>query len=410
MRRRSLLRVGLASAIVTGGALGIVLAACGDDDNGVVPGKDSGTDVRTDTGPTIDSGTDTGVDAGPPNPKLTVVNAATDLGPGADLVGDPALQAVRICFALGQTAEATQVSPLPPQPDRQTAPPLPAGLYIGTGGALQSYGIDLSPFVLVPYLMNTAKMVEKGIVKPGEGQTGYTCDEILANGANLDGSTFAEGVDYWKLAPIPAGTFSKGKSYVLVLTGCTGDSAKTADECGEGFTPDGGANAGNLKARVYEVDRATEIPADKMGVQFIHASAAADFYLSDTVGVTAKPAIVNEPNPITHTAKPLVAGDASVPYATKTELVQLDGVNVGTDLFAINRFIQALDVPLTTIQASSFPTGVPDGGTYRNGASFTFLVVGDPLEPRDAGGGLTNGKTFHYLGFPNDPEITSYKP
>jgi hypothetical protein len=314
-----------------------------------------------------------------------------------------------VCFAVGGTAEGAQLAPYPPLPD-QARGPVPAGVYIGTGGAMPSTGLDLSPLVLVPYLMNVRQMVAKGIVNPGGGDPGPTCDEILADGANLDGATFEENVDYWKLDPIAAQTFQKGKSFVLVLTGCTNDARYDATKCGEDFEPAGEPGKGNLKARVYEVDRSTEIPGNAVGVQFIHATAAGAALLQ-SLSLTAQPGFVDETNPATQTFKPITAGDASVAYAAITDLTNVEGVNFTEHFFTAQRTLPPVAFALPFIQQSSFPTGVPEGANYRNGASFTFLALGDPaITDPDAGMGFPNGRAFHYLAFPNDPAIENYQP
>lgn len=416
MRNANWLRYGLASVVIVGFGMGGLLVACGDDDNGGGGGTDAGTDTaQPDTG-TPDTGTpDTGPgDAGPPNAKITVVNAVTDLGPQASINGNNAL---RICFALGPTAEAASISPVPPLPDTSSNPAIPPGIYIGTGGALPSFGLDLEPFVVVPYAMNAAALFAKGIVKPGPGNPGTTCDELLkAQGGGYPdgGGPLVEGVDYWKLDPIPANTLKKGKSYVLVVTGCTGNAENALGKCGEGFAPDAAANKGNLKVRVYDVDRETTIGNGQFGVQFIHAAAPALTFLAlnniDVLpGITSDAQDAGAYKGVTGDGGP--QGGVPVAYADKTNLAQVPGVNVATDSFILNPGAPGTAIPLPVIQAFSFPSGAPDGGEYRTGAAFTFIAVGDPGIPADSGvPGIVNTRAFHYLAFPNDPNIVTYQP
>ncbi|MGK4864712.1 hypothetical protein ACSMCR_24290, partial [Salmonella enterica] len=76
--------------------------------------------------------------------KIQLVNAATSFGP-SNPVG-----ALRVCYGLGPTA----LAPLPPLPDRTSSPAQPyPGVYIGTGGAVQTTGADLTTVPIVPYLM-----------------------------------------------------------------------------------------------------------------------------------------------------------------------------------------------------------------------------------------------------------------
>ena len=80
----------------------------------------------------------------------------------------------------------------------------------------------------------------------------------------------------------------------------------------------------------------------------------------------------------------------------------------------------SVDLPITTftanVDAPNF--GIPLAqieqlsavapGTYKNGAAFTFIAVGDPTEDQIVGGQF-NLRYFHYLGVPNDPVIGTYK-
>jgi hypothetical protein len=411
MRNTNWLRYGLASIIIGGVGTGSLLVACGDDD-AVGPRPDGGTpDVeQPDSAPPVDAGTDTGRDAGPPNAKITVVNAATDLGPNANFAGTADVQAVRVCFAIGATAESATVSGLPPQPDEARGG-LPAGIFLGTGGAMKSFGLDLSPFVLVPYVMNAAKLAEKGIVKPGPGDPGVPCDKILDGDFRLDGASFEEGVDYWKLDPIEANTFQKDKSIVLVLTGCTDDTAlpTPGQKCGDGFEPSGSPGKGNLEIHVFEVDRKTEVPADAIGTQFIHASYAASVAFP-AAGQNFVPSY-RDPN------KAATAG-GNVAYAAKTEIHNATEIKFDPDggsSFSVNS--GALNQPpftytLAQIQQFSFgQAGPPTGSELKNGAAFTFIAVGDPdLAYAPTPGGPFNTRWFHFLAFPNDPEVETYSP
>lgn len=393
MRNTRWLRYGLSSLVVTSAALGCFLVACSDDnDVGSNGTPDSGT---TETGTTTDTGTpDTGrPDSGPtlPNAKLTIVNAATDLGASANYTGTN-VTAVRICFALNGN-----ITPLAPQPDR-SASALPAGIPIGFGGAFPSFGLDLEPLTVTPYVMSAQRMAAKGIVRNGSNP-GPTCDEILKPGG-FDGGVLVENVDYWKLADIPAGTLKKDKSFALVLTGCTAtaDQANASGgRCGPDATfSDGGV--GNLKVRIYEVDRETAVAANEFGAQFIHASPPA-------AAVPVRPAIVQvdggSPKPI---------GDGgTVPFTGATAFTKLTGVTVDSDLLVVAPGIgQPLKGP-TGIQAVSF-AGSDAGAGYVNGAGYVFVAVGDPNQQADAGPGGFNGRTLHFLGFPTNPTIVPYQP
>ena len=400
MRNKGWLRYSLASLTLVGAGLGGFLVACGDDDSSVTPPKDGG---GADTAPGDDGGQDAApdqqapVDAGT-NAKLQLVNAATDFGPN-NVVGG-----LRVCYGLGPTAA---IAPLPPLPDRKSsdAQPYP-GVFIGTGGAVQGTGADLTTVAITPYVMNAASLAERGIVKPDAGGAGVSCTDLFGADA---GGALVEGVDYWKLPAIPAGTFTKEKSFILVLTGCSGDSTSGAAKCGGDFT-DAGVN-GNLKVTVHEVDRATAIDADKIGAQFIHASPAGEAYLGGLQGggLRVVPGFVSDPaDPATFKG---LTGDggaaAPVGVGEKTPLVQVPEVDVAQDSFTANPNVQQIAISLPNIQLLSYGANVPQGGQYRNGAAFTFIALGDPqavpAEP-------TNTKRFHYIALPNDPINEVYKP
>ena len=423
MRNSRWLRVGLATIVVGCGASGAFLVACGDDDvTPAVDGGGGGTDTGTSDSPTGDSATDSGTDSGPklPNAKLVVVNAATDFGPAANIPisASANLQAVRVCFALAADVTAVMTanaSPLPPQPDGPKPPFGPPGIYIGTGGIFKSFGLDLEPLALRPIVMNAKTLQEKGIIKPGPGLPGPTCDEILKAGATLDGATFQENVDYWKLAPIPPNTLKKGSSYAVVLTGCADDAVVTNNEqCGPGFTPTGNPGPGNLQARVYELTKPATVPATEVAAQFAHVSSSASWFLDGNgPGGAIIPVVPGFQDTTTpgSTFKPVPGkGDGgAVALYELTAVKNVSGVDFANHAFTANP--QApFAAPLPLIQASSFPAGPPDGGAYANGKAMTFFAVGDPTTPTDAGVGVPNPRGFHYLAFPNDPPVETYVP
>lgn len=414
MQKSGWLRFGLASAILACAGSGAFLVACGDDDENNNP-----PDNNVDSGSPDSSQPPPEEDAAPPPPKLPnakiiVVNAATDFGPNADIAPPLNLQGIRVCFAIGQSAEGATITPVPPQPDRTDSTTLPPAIFIGTGGIFPSFGLDLEPLTIVPYLMNAKTMAEKGILKPGAGQTGTTCDEILKAGATFDGSAIAENVDYWKLPPIPGGTFKAGGTFALVLTGCTGDATSGAELCGP--THDAGAGdpgVGSLQARIYELDR-TAVPADRIGAQFIHATASGAHYLNGnnpgSLVIPVLPGFADDNAAPAANFKAITTGDAGVTYGSLTPLANVEGVDTAAHYFTANALAQ-IGAPLPLVQAATFPGTVPTGAELRNGAAFTFIAIGDPTIapqfPADAG---FNPRSFHYLAFPNDPPVGVYQP
>lgn len=407
MRNTGWLRYGLATATLAAAGLAAFLVACGDDDSNVAPGTPDGGGGADSQAVEGGGGGDSGSDSAAPKPevaRLQLINAATDLGPS-----DPS-GGLRLCFGAGTSATDIALTPLPALPEESPVASVPPAVYIGTGGNIPGAGLPLDTAYLQPYLMNAESLAKVGDVKPGPSKPSASCDELLSNTFDAGGHPLVENVDYWKLPVIPAGTLLSNKSYIIILTGCSNDTTIANKEaCGTGFTPsnDGGAGVGNLEAHIYEVDRATAIPSDKVGTQFIHASPAANVVLkAGLVGVN--PGYTSTPGDATGFKG--VGDGGAVNLYDKTALVQVSGVNFASDSFTANPLAANLAIPLPLIQQISYPTGVPDGGAYANGASFTFIAVGDPTASPDAGNGQFNTKTFHYLALPNNPALETYKP
>lgn len=406
MRNKQWLRWGLASLSLAGGALGAFLVACGDDDSGSSGGPpDTGTDTNQ---PPNDAQPDTNqmVDAGQPA-KILGVNAITDLGPGQ------ASDGIRVCFGLGPTeATAPPTAVLPPLPDRAvgTNPP---GIYVGTGGAFSGTGTPLNNLVLVPYIMSSDRLAQKGVLPPGNGTPGTTCSQLLTNDGGVVDGGIAEGVDFWKLPAIPAGTLGNNKTILLVVTGCASNSTETT-KCGPGFTATGQPGNGNLKINIYDLDRATPVGATSLGAQYVHAAAPAEAFAAFANAGGARSGVSDGGSTFFFKGPSDGGADANdnrVALYEKTNLVQVPNVNVATDFLIYNGSIPTSRVSFAQTQAISFAATGGDAGTqaYATGKAFTFISVGDPTEPQQVGGQF-NTKTFHFLGFPNDPVVTTYAP
>lgn len=422
MRNKNWLRYGIASASIAGLVLGGVLVACGDDDNGTTPGVDAGKDnnVPGDTG-TPDTGTpdSSKPDAGQPA-KLILVHAATDLG--GDMP-DTANEAIRVCFATAPKATPNdfQVTPFPILPHSLSdgGPTATPGIQIGTGGAFPQSGADYEDLVIRPYVMNAHRLNERGIV--GNAPTTPRCNQVLKDGFVPDGG-WADGgeplqanKDFWQLADIPAGVLKKNHTYMLALTGCSGD-APSGSACGPGndgqtFVPTGTPGIGNLKILILELDTASTVAADELGSQVAHLSPQYDLLKQGGAVPAFKPVFgdpdggdagfhnANDGTEMTYNR------DASAPSA----LVKVKGVVTQTGYFAEantpvigpqikialnNSGIAAVGSP-TSIQFLT--TGKTDAQElYVNGKKYTFVLVGDP---NPAATGL---RRVHYLGFPND--------
>jgi hypothetical protein len=435
---RNTFRYGLASIIVAGTALGATIVACGDDDSGSSSGS-SGTvpDAATTDSPVGDSATADAADAAKPNfAKLTFVNAVTDLGDGqtpatasATSLNDRGDTAIRICFKQGTTAQNLGVAPYPPLPDKPKGTQTVAGVFPGTGGTFPSFGLDLEGRIIVPIVMNVKSLLKLGVVNPGNGQPGTTCDELVGDTADA-AAGLKEGEDYWTLPQIDAGTFKKEHSYILALTGCRGDTKLGADisKCGAN-PPDGLTKGnGNLKVSIFETNT-TPVSATQLGVQVFHASPQLnDLFAKGAIPWT--PGFTADPDGGAFTA----AVDAPIKLGELTAVKGVTGVK-DSDFFAVNATDprtpttpKALaPIPLPLIQALS-GLGLPTAPTvYQNGKNFVFLITGDPQQPTFQGtdGGCTlpppncgtgtdgtsfNTRSFHYLAFPTDPVIEPYKP
>ncbi len=413
MRKNHWLRYGLGALVATGAAMSGLLIACGDDDSGTAPRPDSGTTGDTGTTPPSDSGTPDARPPGPPPAKIQIVNAATDLGPDADLAGN---NIVRICFA-----SAGVVVTAPPLPNEGSGA-IPPGIPIGIGGSVPSFGLPLDQIAITPYVMNGKTLAAKGNVKGGQE---VTCDKLVGSGAPAGALT--ENVDYWKLTDIPAGTLKSNGSFALVLSGCAANTAVAPEKCGAGFTA-GAAGVGNLKVTVYELDNMTTVPGTSIGVQFVHAAAASDPFLATALGgnrLPIQPGIAESPDGGAATEYRNIGDGGAVAVGQATPFTQMQGVTLASELapnpgaYAVPAF-RATALKLAQVQALSYPTGViPDGGEYRNGAGFVFFAVGDLTAapyvdatgaPADAGGtNRFNTRTFHYLGFPTNPNIPRFQ-
>jgi hypothetical protein len=430
MRNITWLRYGLVSTLVASAGLGATLAACGDDDSGGGSTPDSGG--GTTEGGTIpdssitDAPVDSARDAGT-FAKLTIVNATTDMGTNAEIVAGNA--AIRVCFKQGATTQTLITAPYPPLPDKkpESSPLLPAGIYYGTGGTLPSFPLDLETRIVQPIIMNAKSLAAKGIVNPGTGATGTTCDELI--GPNVDASTFGlvENADYWILPEIKAGTFKKERSYVLTLTGCVGDPSpstqSSANKCGpKNPTAPFNPGPGNLAVGIFEVERTAVTPTG-VGIQFLHASAAAAATLDAFPGLgAAKPGFLT--NPADAGGFIGVTPDGGQPYpGIVTPPRAIDGVTQAS-YFAYaktNPFASPQPIapyPLPIIERLSYPgDGAAPPPYVKNGANFVFVAVGDPQASPyvDLSGdastqeaGVFNSRVLHFLAFPTDPAVVPY--
>ena len=423
MRNTRWLRYGFASTIAIAAGAALTIAACGDDDVDPGPVKPGTPETSTpetsipdannpDTAPKVDAGT---------NAKLTIVNAATDMGLNSQFNrrGDAA---VRICFRQGTTMANLAIAGFPPLPEKASASSpagTPPGIFYGTGGTFPSFGLDLSTRLVQPIVMNAKALLLKGIVGSGIGKA---CDELI--GPLADAAVgLMPNIDYWELPVIDIGAFQKEKSYVLVLTGCVANhTTASPPKCGAN-APAGGAGAtpgvGNLSVKILETTR-TPVSATDLGAQFLYASTQAGAVFGSVAfpiapGFMSNPADAGtfkaaSPGPVTALT---ISAATAVPGVVETDFF-VSSVTNPTATGPTGPF------PLTTIQKLS---ALPAPSIFVNGKNFVFINVGDPDRaiqptfldsdggPGDAGDPTNfNLRSYHYLAFETDPTVLPYMP
>jgi hypothetical protein len=365
------------------------IAACDGDDTPPYTFPDaSKADVSAP-----DATADTGApDSGGPRAKVIVAHASPDLPP------------VRVCFALGAKSDGSDavLAPVPPLPDAIVgAQPYP-GLFPGTGSALPDFA-DLTSVVVVPYVIVAEKV--KTVVRDGGGALA-TCDALLSADAGL-----VAGGDYFKLPPLPAGTFGAGKTLLVAATGCLPavfDPAADAASCGGDYS----ALLGNVSLTTFELDRKA-VDAAKLGAQVAHLSPAVQGKLQQNAPTGVTVGFANVPDAGTFYV-PIAQG---VRYKQLAPQLALATPIANADLTALS--VSVLDpdggAPLATYVSSLASVAVASGGdldasaaaTFKNGANYTFVVVGDPSAPATFDGGA-NGRTLHVIAFPSDPTVPKY--
>lgn len=403
MRNVSWLRYTMA-VLLAAAASASALVACSDDPAPAKPTTDSGTaDTGTaDTG-TTDAQADAKDAARPEYAKLIIVNAAHSFGPKGDVA--PGVNAIRICFARGKTDKLDDgfapYSPLPVPKDTKIV-----GIPNGTGGSFPDFGVDLEPLFVQPYLMNAASLAKKGIL----GGDGSDCPGLLS-AANPKG--LKENEDYWKLPTIAGGTFKQKKTFVLALTGCTGDVEKKdpdtfRSKCGDGMPAEQAAGPGNLKITVQELDRDTTVAADSIGAQVFHASTA--WPVTAGKRLTVAPALVTPGTP--EKVDPITPSGSPVELLKGTNaLVQVKGPlppSISVNPENKDGDGKIVSLPLALVQGLS---GQKD--PYALGKGYVFVAVGDPevkLMPDPSKPTELQPHGFHFLGFPVNPTLPPLNP
>jgi hypothetical protein len=442
MRKITLVRFGVASALIGVAAAGGMLAAgCNGDDNsnGNPGGSDAGPDGSQPIG-TLDAAPDTGT----PSSDGGDSGATTAFAKVLFVHASPDAPALRLCFGVsnGDASATTTIQPTFPAPN--TAGGLPPGL----GGPAADPPRSLAGLSVTVYgiPVGVSPVLDENTADAGVAEK--TCKDLL--GATVPGTDAGPdgGLNpsqYFNLGTVPAGTLVDGSSWLFAITGCTPNSpVATAlpgacDKNGASYVP----AVGSLGIEKWQLDNKTPVASGAIGAQFVHASRPFEVAVPTAVAATAgfytqiaggdggtdagdasadagdgAPPDAGAPAPLTFViAAGANAGSITPVTLTPTSGVRYDGTS-GFFVLPVNDAGSPVqkgpEFPLPFIEQVSWPSGVPEGGAFQNGAGFVFVLLGNPAfptivpPPADAGPGA--GSTFdprgvHILGFPTNPPV-----
>jgi hypothetical protein len=444
----------------------MLAAGCGGDDNGGGPGagvdgggmdatnqppadgpitEDSPGTVTGEGGPmtTPDGGAEAEAGPAPVHGKLLLVNASAYA---------PSL---RFCYGFVHTAADGGPGPITIAKSAP-APNDVLGVPPGTGGsAPDTTANDLSAQTINLYAINAAKLATTATL-PDAGAAELTCDELIgadALAADGGGLGLTQGIDYWSLGVLPAGTIANGSTTLAAVIGCApgnADPTSIAVNCPSGYS----AATGSLALWYKTLDTTTVIDGGSIGAQFAFLSypfkyeaaatlnseaAFAGFYETNFVPVPVPDAgadggdggAASDAAPQFIPVESLVPVAAPVLYSTfpnflPPTLVSAAGVKYdGTSGFVVTALGTdgggtsfSVPIPLPTIHDLSWGPG-SDAGVFQNGNGYVFILVGDPNPAvptfvgvdggpaaADAGGSF-NYFSAHILGFPTNPPFGS---
>lgn len=421
MVKQNWIRLSVLTAVIGSVGFAMFLAACGDDDaEPTTPATDASVPDSTTPPPPDASEEDAGEDAATDIPaRLILVHGATSLGPSSNT------GAVRVCFATATKDKPNDfvvTSTLGALPDELSAGakdaglPFP-GLFPGTGGPFPSTGLFLDDYVIKPIVLNAERLAARGIIRVSDTDPGFRCNKLLQDGFVPDGgwpdgtnplanTALQKNVDYWELAPIPATTLVKNKTFLLSVNGCAGDTdPAVGTKCGSDFTA-GVAGPGNLKLFIFELDTAAPA-ADELGAQFVHSSpqtqasvpAVSPGFAGEDLVDAAADAASFQAVTAAPVAFPQLMPTNGVGIGAAPPVAKLKGITMASYFMAgkdapLNNFRQ----PLTAIAKQSAAAS-----GYANGKNYTFVAVGDP-DPTFCASDNPNlrSRCLHYLAFEND--------
>jgi hypothetical protein len=467
MRKLVLIRYGIASVLVGGGVGGMFAAGCGGDDNGGGPSNmDSGADA-TNTQPGEDA--PTGEDGSMPPPGEAGTGTVPDGGAEAEAGPAPVhgklllvnasayAPSLRFCYGFVHTAADGGPGPITIAKSAP-APNDVLGVPPGTGGsAPDTTANDLAAQTINLYAINAAKLATTATL-PDAGAAELTCDALIgadALAADAGGLGLTQGIDYWSLGVLPAGTIANGSTTLAAVIGCApgnADPTSIAVNCPSGYS----ATTGSLALWYKTLDTTTAIDGGSIGAQFAFLSypfkyeaaatlnsqaAIAGFYETSLVEVPVPDAgadggdggsdAATDAAPQFIPVESLVPVAAPVLYSTfpnflPPTLVSAAGVKYdGTSGFVVTALGAdggttsfSVPIPLPTIHDLSWGPG-SDAGVFQNGDGYVFILVGDPnpavptFVGLDGGpsaadaGGTFNYFSAHILGFPTNPPFGS---
>jgi hypothetical protein len=438
----TLIRLGVAS-VLAGGivAAGAFAAGCGGDDNGgTTPmGDDSGMNPDgTMILPMDDGGPGPGMDGSNPPPKDGGTSDAADAGPAVPPHGKVILvhgtngaPPLRFCYGAVTTldgGDAGSISVLPVNPSPNTA----LGVPPGTGGPGADSTRDLMNQTLEVYAIASAALTSD---VPSDGGTELTCDKLIGSkalAADAGGLPLVQGLNYWDIGALPAGTIADNTTTLIVVNGCVpgiSDTAFTTLNCPSGYN----VSTGDLGMWTAKLDTTTVLDGGSIGAQFAYASNAfsyesagggnppgvatvAGFYTTTLVVPDAGASDAGDagdaaPTPVPVTIPQVVAAGVTNGQLKPATVTPVSGVTFdGTSGFFVNsvsidggsnQFKVAM--PLPNIQQISAPSVPLDAGYFANGVNYVFVLVGDPAVATLNDAGMFDPQSVHIVAFPTNP-------
>ncbi|MDB4944258.1 MAG: hypothetical protein JWP97_3792 [Labilithrix sp.] len=387
---------GLACAAIAAAALLAGAPGCEADDAASAPG-DAGL---FDSYPPDVALADAAIPPGARAARLTLVNAAHDLGPAARVgAADGSGNApLRLCFLEGNRPSDLAPTADVPLPDvvLPSSTSGVAGVDQGAAGSLRATSIPFARRIVAPVIVSAR----------AAAQGGATCRDLLGS------FVLQRDLDYWELPPIAAGTFADGKAYLLAITGCAADATTTSPaKCGPGYLHAEAPGPGNLALRVIELTGSPP-PPGALGVHVLDLSTQARAVLSTEAALGAvHPGFVSDPSGANFRA-------ASAERPPLFELQPLLGVPPVSedDWFALGPRAPAtgddetlaafFPVPLGQVAAQSRAHDGEPPFPFAAGLGFVFVILGDPdadETPQLLRSGRPNPRALHYLALPADP-------